>query len=81
MKGSEALEVDGKVVHPVSINMYQELVHLELLNIDLESVFPFKKDTPRYALRKDDMALGYYKVLSARKLADNYTTRLTLHRQ
>lgn len=81
MNEHKDIEVDGKTITPVAIRMYQELVHVELYNDELTSVFPSKPNTPRYALRQNDVALGYFKVLSAKRLANNTTTRLTLHRQ
>lgn len=81
MESCEKFEVDGATINPVSVRLYQELMEIELQNDDLNEVFPYKPDTPRYSISKNDVPLGYFKVLSSKRLANNSTTKLRLHRQ
>lgn len=75
------LKIDDKLVHPVSVRTYEELLIIELLVEHVDQVFPYKPETPRYKVSADEVPMGYYKVLSARPQANNTTSILSLHRQ
>ena len=75
------LTIDERSVDPISINSYQELIQLELANEVLTTVFPYKENTPRYAISTNNCFVGHYKVLSMKPLANQTTSLLTLHKQ
>ncbi len=73
--------IDGKRIKPIAARSYQELIKIELRNDDIHRVFPFKPDTPRYAISVDNIYRGYYKMLSSKAQANNRSSILSLHKQ
>lgn len=81
MNNLNNLKIDDVPVLPVSVRTYEELLKVELLLDEVDKVFPYKPETPRYKLSANDVPMGYYKVLSARPQANQQTSILSLHRQ
>ncbi|MCC2607572.1 hypothetical protein [Planctobacterium marinum] len=74
------LEIEGQNVAVLSCRAYEELLKLELPNDAISSVFHVK-DSPRYQINMGNSVAGYYKILSARPLANQSSTLLSLHKQ
>ncbi|PKM17829.1 MAG: hypothetical protein CVV11_17125 [Gammaproteobacteria bacterium HGW-Gammaproteobacteria-15] len=77
----DSIHIDGLAVTPASLRIYEELIDIELRHADESTVFPRKANTLSYAFAKDGIAMGYYKILSAKVSENHGMTLFTLHKQ
>ncbi|KUM51866.1 hypothetical protein [Rheinheimera sp. EpRS3] len=77
----DSIHIDGVAVTPAALRIYEELIDIELLHVEENTVFPKKANTLSYAFAKDGIAMGYYKILSAKASEVEGLTLFTLHKQ
>lgn len=77
----DSINIDGLVVTPASLRIYEELIDIALPHTEESAVFPKKANTLSYAFAKDGIAIGYYKILSAQASETPGLTLFTLHKQ
>jgi len=77
----DSVYIDGVKVTPASMVIYEELIKMELLQSEENSVFPQKQNTLSYAFQKDGISMGYYKILSSDASETQGLKLLYLHKQ
>lgn len=77
----DSIYIDNVAVTPASLRIYEELIDIALPHADESTVFPQKAHTLSYAFAKDGIAMGYYKILSAKPSEKAGLTLFTLHKQ
>ncbi|NRQ41658.1 hypothetical protein HRH59_03620 [Rheinheimera sp. YQF-2] len=77
----DSIYIDNVAVTPASLRIYEELIDIALPHAEESTVFPKKANTLSYAFAKDGIAMGYYKILSAKPSGVSGLTLFTLHKQ